>query len=118
MRLEAEGSPDPPDRGGRQSRVTGHPGPRPVRGPLGRGLQGVDDDLLDLLHPDHRRPARPGLVNQPVKTTLNEPAAPLAHRRQRHPQLPGHLGVRGPRRRRQHDPAPQRQRLGGLAPPR
>ena len=77
VRLETENPPDPADREGRQSRGAGHPGPQPVRGPLGRGLQGVDDDPLDLLHPDHRRP---GDVDQPVKTMLDEPVAPLTHR--------------------------------------
>ena len=46
VRLETEGPPDPADREGRQSRGAGHPGPQPVRGPLGRGLT----------HRGHRHP--------------------------------------------------------------
>lgn len=112
VRLETENPPDPADREGRQSRGAGHPGPQPVRGPLGRGLQGVDDDPLDLLHPDHRRP---GDVDQPVKTMLDEPVAPLTHRGHRHPHPACDLRVGRPGGAFQHDAAPQRQRLGRLA---
>src|SRR6266540_3156451 len=49
VRLEPERLPDPPHRGLRQPRAFGHRRPRPVRGILGRLLQGGHHYGLDLL---------------------------------------------------------------------
>jgi hypothetical protein len=118
VRLELERAPDPADGGLRQAAAFGHRLARPVRG-VGRGLlQGGHYHLLDLVHRDRRRPARPRLVDQPVQTSVDEPGPPLAHGRPGDPKLLGHLRVGQTIRTCQHDPTPQRQRLGTLGPSR
>ena len=102
-------------------------------------LQRGDDDLLDLVQQDRRRPARPGLVDQPVQPPLDEPAPPLRHRlladpqRSRPPECStppsAHASTILDRNanacvdfaRRAHRcscPAPHRQRQAGLRPAR
>jgi hypothetical protein len=83
---------------------------------LGRGLERLDDDLLDLLIGDHARAPRPRLVGEPVEPVLQKPRAPLAGHIATNPQLGGDLGVPQAVSRQQHDPRPQR--LRARAPPR
>ena len=116
--LEPKRLPDPPDGGLAQPRPLGHRRPRPVRGILGGLLQGGHHHRLNLLIADRAGRARPRLIDQPFQPPGHKPRPPLAHGRQRHPQLPGDLLVGRPGGARQHDPASQRQRLGALGPPR
>ena len=58
----------------------GHRARRPVRGVLGRALQGLDDHLLDLGVGHRPRPPRTRLVGQAVKPISGKPIPPLAHR--------------------------------------
>jgi hypothetical protein len=116
--LEPERLPDPPDRGPAQPRPVGHRRPRPMGG-IRRGLlQRGHDHGLNLLVGDPAGGARPWLVDQPLQPAGHKPRPPLAHRGQRHPQLRGDLLVGRPGGAGQHDPAPQRQPLGALGPPR
>ena len=58
---------------------------------------------------DRPRPARPVLIDQPGQPALGVPGPPPVHRRPRHPDPLGDLGVRHPVRGQQHDPRPLRQ---------
>ena len=118
MWLQLKGFPDPPDGGLGQPAALGHRFARPVRGVGGDGLQRRHHHVLDLLGGHRRGAARPRVVDQPVAARLDEPAPPLAHRGLRHPLAGGHFLVGQPLGAAQHDPRPQRQRLGGLAPAR
>jgi hypothetical protein len=118
MRLEVELAPDPADRGLGQAGPPGHRGPGPVRGILRHLLQRRGDDLFHLVQQDRRRPARPGLVAQPVQPAGQEPVPPPRHRRLPHPQLRRDHLIVPALRAGQHDLGPQRQRLRGLRPPR
>src|SRR3990172_1344481 len=64
-----------------------------------------------------RRLARPRLVMQPVQTTLGEPSPPPADRRGIAAQLRRDLPARPTLRRRQDNPAAERERLRTLRPP-
>ena len=48
-RLEPEGIPDPPHRGGRNAHDLGQRARRPVRGVGGHLLEGLDDHFFDLV---------------------------------------------------------------------
>ena len=81
-----------------------------------RGLERLDDDLLDPLVRHRARFARPRLVDQAIQPIARKPPAPLAHRRHRHMQPTRQLGVVLTRSAPQHDPTAQRQRLSRLTP--
>jgi hypothetical protein len=76
----------------------------------------VHDDALDLGIVDLARDARPRLVEQPLEATLDKAPAPLANRLHAHPLACRHRFVAQQRSPAQHDPRPQRQSLGRLAP--
>ena len=78
VRLQAEGPPDPPDRGLREALGLGHPAGAPVGGRLGLGFQRLGDDPLDVGVGDRAGGARPGLVGQPLRPPLDEPTPPGA----------------------------------------
>src|SRR6266542_1056369 len=96
----------------------GHRRPRPVRGILGRLLQGGHHYGLDLLVGDRAGCARPRLVDQPGQPARDEPGPPLGDRLGPNPQLGGDRLVRRALGAGQHDPTPQRQRLRRFRPPR
>ena len=117
VRLEVERLPDPPDRRLRQPGALRHRRPRPVRR-VGRGrLQRGHHDVLDLINGDRRRPARAGLIHQPVESVGHEPGAPLADRGRNTVQLRRNSLVVQTIRACQHDLRAQRQRLRRLRPP-
>jgi site-specific DNA recombinase len=93
VRLQPERLPDPQHRRLRQAHLARHRPRRPMRGVLGRALQGLDDHRLDLRVGDRARPPGPRLVGQPVEAMLGEPATPLAHHRAVNPEPPRDLGV-------------------------
>jgi hypothetical protein len=86
-----------------------------VRRVFGLGLQRLDHDRLDLLICDRPWPARPRLIQEPLKPLGRKPVAPFRYRRARHALQFRDLLVRQMTRRGQHDPSAQRQRLRGLA---
>jgi hypothetical protein len=57
----------------------------------------------------HLGPARPILISQPVHARLDIAGPPPVHRRPRHPDPLGDLGIPDPLRSQQHDPRPLRQ---------
>ena len=118
VRLEPERLPDGVHRPRGDARLSGHRPRRPVRRAHRRGLQGLDDHLLDLRVVDGARRPRARLVREPLEAALSEPRAPLRHRRRVTPQICRDLIVGAALGRGQHDPAPQRQRLRRLRPPR
>jgi hypothetical protein len=118
VRLEAEGAPDPVHRGRRQA-AGGRRGARaPVRGVLRRGLERAHEQVGDPLVADGPRGAAARLVAQALEPALGEALAPLADGVLGDAQLRRDRGVAQPLGRPQHDPCPEGQRLGRLAPPR
>lgn len=118
VRLEIELLPDPPDGGLRQPGAGRHGGTRPVRVLARSGFQRRDDNVLDLVEQDGRRPPRPRLVGQTLQPPLDEPGPPAVHRLLTHPEFGRHLLVRPALRTPQHDPRAQGQELRGLRPSR
>ena len=88
----------------------------PVRGPLGHLFQGAHDHLLHLGVADAPRDARAGLIAQPVQAAGQQPGPPLGDRGPADAQPRSDGDIRAAVRAGQHDPRPQRQPLGGLAP--
>jgi hypothetical protein len=82
-------------------------------GGVGRGgLECVDHDGFDHVVADGAGRSRSRSVDQPVNAISGEAVPPLRHRHRVAPQLGGDLGVgAGALGARQHDAAPQRQRL-------
>ena len=77
VRLQAERTPDAPDRGMRQPGRLCHRAQRPV-GRVGRGGgQRPLDHLGDPLVREGPWPSRPGFVRQPLEAVLDETPAPL-----------------------------------------
>src|SRR3954468_1856237 len=89
-----------------------------MRTVLGRGLQRLDDYLIDLLVRDRARSPRPRLIEQAIQTLLGEAVAPLGHHRTTDPKPLGDLCVLDPVGGRQHDPRALRQRLRRRPAPR
>lgn len=117
MGLEVERAPDAARARPADPDALGHQPPAPVRRVPRRLLQRRRQQVLDHPVGDRRRSARPRLVRQAVQPRLEEPAPPLAHRRQAHADPFGDLLVRQSLRARQHDPATQRQSLRRPAAP-
>ncbi len=72
----------------------------------GRLLEGLDDDLLDVVVGDGAGRSGAGLVRQPLQATGDEPGPPLAHRGLVDAQPLGDLVVRGSLDAGQHDATP------------
>ena len=97
----------------------GHRPGRPVGVVVGRRFpQRLGDHLLHLLVGDRARATWPRLIDQPVQPATHEPTSPLGDRLRPDPQPLGPGLVGRAFRARQHDPAAQRQRLGGGGPTR
>ena len=79
MRLQAERTPDAPDRRVRQSGLLRHRAQRPVGGVGRGGAQRPLDHLGDPLVCESPWPSRPGFVRQALDAVLDEAAAPLPH---------------------------------------
>src|SRR3989442_3588041 len=115
MRFESERPPDPRDRGLRHSRRARERTRRPVRRVAWGLLQRLDDYPLDVLVADRARRTRTRFVGQPLEATRDEPRSPLADSRLVHAHTRRDRLIRQTLRARQHDPAPQRQRLRARA---
>ena len=117
VRLEAEGAPDPRDRGLRQAGLSGHRPRRPVRRALRRALERSRDQRGNL--PVGHRARTPGTrhVPEPGDPVLDEPRTPPTHRVRRRTQLLGDILIRRPGRALQDDPATQRPGLRCRAAP-
>ena len=119
VRLEFEVPPDPPDRRLRQ------PGLRSAIDARDQcvALAGVCSSVATTTSStwssviDGGRPGRSSSTSPSSRRARNR-RAPLAHRRPATPATRRDLLVGRPVRARQHDPAPQRQRLRRLRPPR
>jgi hypothetical protein len=109
MRLQAERPPDPIDRHPTQARGLGHAPHAPVRGAAWGCFQGPNNHLLDALVGDGPRGSRPRFVIQPIEPIAYESATPLADRRRRHVQPPGHHFAVVSVGAGQYDPRPARQ---------
>jgi hypothetical protein len=93
VRLQPEGLPDAMHGGLGQSRLTRDLADAPVRALLGSGLQGLRHQFRHALVADRAGATRAQLVVQPCHTRAQKSAAPFAHGRVRHPQLPRNLLV-------------------------
>ena len=119
VRLQPERLPDPVHRRLGQADLARHRARRPMRRVPRRGLQRLDDHLLDLLVGDRPRLPRPRLIDQPIQAMLGETRERhLRDHRPLHPEPLGDLGVLQTLGRQQHDPRALRQRLRARAPPR
>jgi hypothetical protein len=116
VRLQPERPPDSADRALAHPTRGRHRTRRPMRRVRRLLLERLHEYPLDVGVRDRARLARPRLVMEPVKTPLREPAPPLAHGRAVAAQLGSDLRARPSLSRRQHDPAPKRQRLRALRP--
>src|SRR3954449_10914864 len=118
MRLETERPPDAADR------RLGHPRRRrqrpcrPVRRIRRRLLERLDDHPLHVVVTDRPRCTRTRFIMEAVEPAVDEAPTPLAHRAPTNPRSLGDLDVVPALRARQHDPAPQRQRLRCARTPR
>src|SRR5215471_16555837 len=72
VRLQPEGTPDPPDTRRRDARAPGHAARTPMRGSRRSALQGLDDDAFDLAIVDFAGHPRSRLVEQPVEAALEK----------------------------------------------
>ena len=86
VRLQAERLPDPQHRRLRQADLARHRARRPMSGVLRRGLERLDDHLLDLVIGDRSRPPRARFIGQTVQPQPRETVAPLASRADRDSQ--------------------------------
>ena len=109
MRLQSEGPPDAADQRVTDARCLGHRPGAPVRLAGRRGLERLHDDGFNLLIGDRAGRADSWFVIQALEPALDEPAAPLRHRRLRRAQAPRHRRVRVVDTR-QHDPCAKRDR--------
>lgn len=78
MRLQPEGVPDAMNRGPADLRVLGHRTNAPVGDPFGLALEGLADQLGDLLVGDGARPTGAHLIVQTHQSVLQIALAPLA----------------------------------------
>jgi len=117
MWLQAEGGPDPADRGVRQARHRGHRADRPMGGVLRRGVQRPFDDLGHLVVRYCAGPAGTIFVGQSLDPVPDEPSAPLADGMLMHSGPRADLLALQPFRAEQNHPAPGRQRPRGLVTP-
>src|SRR5437879_11003881 len=77
MRLQSMGIPDALNGSGADPLSLGHGTATPMRGPLGFGLQGGLDNLLDLAGWDGGLAAPPGFdLRQSCRSALSKPLAP------------------------------------------
>ena len=90
MRLQAEGVPDAADGHAIQADRLRHVPDTPVCRATRRRFQCANGHLLDLLVRDRARGPWPRFVIQPVEPTLHEATSPLADRRGRRMEAPGH----------------------------
>jgi len=116
VRLQPEGTPDPPDARSRDARVPGHAARTPMRGSRRSALQCLHDDVFDLRIVDFAGRSRPRLVEQPVQAVLDKAPAPLPDGLRGYPFVRRHRLVAQPSGTAQHDARPQRQCLRRLAP--
>lgn len=77
--LQAEGPPDPRDRGLVEPDLGGHRPGRPRRGITRCRLQGLGDDLFNLRIAYRAGPTGPRLVEQSIEAIDQEPGPPLAN---------------------------------------
>ena len=80
----------------------------------GLGLQRGHDDPLNVFVADRAGLARSGLVVKAIEPALSKTHPPLAHRGVSATQPGGDVDAALPLSSGQHDPCPQRQRLGRL----
>src|SRR5688500_1664194 len=118
MGLEAEGSPDPVDRGGRHSGGPSHRTNAPVRLAGRRGLQRFGDDLFDSLVRHLPRCSRSWLIEESVNPVSGEPTPPDADRLRADADLPGDDLVVQPRRAPEDDAGASRETPGRSTSPR
>jgi len=116
VRLQPEGTPDPPDARRRDARVSGHAARAPMRGSQRSALQCLDDDAFDLAIADFAGHPRTRLVEQPVEAALDKAPSPLPDGLRGYPFVRRHRLVAQPGGTAQHDARPQRQCLRRLAP--
>src|SRR5439155_10316838 len=76
------------------------------------------DHAFNVVVADRARRTRTRLVDQPIETPFEKPAAPLPDRRLVHIEFRRHRHVVRAARALQHDPRPLRQRMRRLRPPR
>src|SRR5262249_38564807 len=116
VRLQPEGTPDPPDARRRDARVSGHAARAPMRGSQRSALQCLDDDAFDLAIADFAGHPRTRLVEPPVEAALDKGPSPLPDGLRGYPFVRRHRLVAQPGGTAQHDARPQRQCLRRLAP--
>ena len=111
MRLEAEGSPDPADHRVTDAGLRGHRARAPVRLPLGRRLQRLDDKRFDFFVGDLAWTAHARLVVQTFQPPLDEAVTPFAHSLAGGARASSNLGVRHLARLRtcENETGPERQ---------
>jgi len=118
MRLQAEGAPDPRDRGPRQAGDLRHRARTPLRPFRGWAFERSRNHVHDVIVGDDARRARTRLVGQAFQTAHAKPFAPFAHTVAGKPLASGDLAIRQPLRARQHDPRALGEALRRLRPTR
>jgi hypothetical protein len=93
MRLEAEGVPDPANRGAAEAALFGHAAPAPMSRVSGKLFQGGGHHLLHLLVADLAGSPASGFIEETSETSLDVAGAPLADCVVVDPQLPRQRGA-------------------------
>src|SRR5262249_12095081 len=118
MRLQAEGTPGTTDRALRQPEFGSQQARAPMPGFTRALVKGGDDQLFNSCIIKLARRTWPRLVKQPIQTTLQEAAAPLADGLPRNPTTPRDCAVIRALRASEDDARTQGQCLRGLMSPR